>query len=533
MVVMRFKVIFFFLLLLSLPSLLAVCQQSEGDVNGDSVVNAEDITWIKDNPSLFWSSVLQEEIINLNLFISQTIKHFDSSCHTSTMSVLQFDAKGDGITNDGPAFQKALDTISKLGDGSLFIPAGTYFIDQTLVISDNTEIFGEGEKTILKRGDTPFNRPLYRGYSNCETNVGFNGRELFSNEKYNCGNSNIFLHHFAVDGSLVKTVPLAVALSFSAVKNLRIEHLTIRNVAQDGIFVKNGGVNTVIAENVIDTPTLRWFNGAGINVEMHKEGNFLVTSESPVRIERNTIILQSPPFCKGSQTKTCSVNTDCSTGCGSVSNVVGIGATWIDGEAAPVVRITDNVLKITNGHTGIVCHGCRDSLIENNNIDSMSSNTLRSELFTGINSEQPGGGYGRNVVISKNTITGSGKPGDGRAILFSSNNPLSDKVSISNNVIARKNMGYSLGALGLRGYHDFQIEGNVLTDIAGGPGIEIGNCGAGWVVTENGLVTKNSITLSPGNPAHLNPITLRRTQDVSIIANLVSPDGKAPVDICD
>ncbi len=517
MVMMRFKVLSFFLLLISFPSLLALCQQSEGDLNGDSVVNAEDVTWIKDNPELFWTTVLQEQIGSLNGFISQIIKHFDSSCPPVKVDVLQFGAIRDGITNDGPAFQKALDNVAEHGGGSVFIPAGTYFIDRTLIIHDNTEIFGEGEKTILLRGDTPTNSPLYQGVLNCEKNVGFSGRELFSNDKYNCGNSNIFLHSFAVDGSRVKTTPGAVTLSFSAVKNLRVEHLSLRNLPQDGIFVRNGGVNTVINNNLIDGHNLLWYNGGGIIIEMHGDGNLPVTSVLPVRIEGNTIFVRGPDFCQGSAT--------------CISNVVGIIVTWVDGVAAPVAKIVGNTLKITNGHSGIACHGCRDSLVENNILEPLVSDTMRSELFTGIISEHPRGGYGRNITIKGNTITGSGKLNDGRAILLSSNDLNSENAIIRNNIITQKNIMYSMGAIGLRGYHDFLIQGNQLTDIAAGPGIEIGNCDAGWLVTQKGVINENKVSLRLGNPA-LNPITLRRTQEISLLANVVSPDGKTSVNIC-
>jgi len=517
MVMMGFRFIFFILLLVGLPSLLAVCQQNNGDLNGDGVVNVDDIAWIKDRPALFWSSVLKEQITNLNFFISQLTQNFDSSCPTITVSVLDFAAKKDGLTDDGPAFQKTLDNVGGHGGGRVFIPAGTYFIDRTLIVHDNTEILGEGEKTILERGDTPTNSPLYQGISNCEKNVGFSGRELFSNDKYNCGNSNIFLHSFAVDGSRVKTVPGAVSLAFSAVKNLRVEHLTLRNLPQDGIFIRNGGVDTVIQDNLIDGHNMLWYNGGGIIIEMHGDGNLATTSALPVRIEGNTIIVRGPNFCEGI------------TGC--VSNIDGIVATWVDGAAAPVVKIIANSLKVTNGHTGIACNGCRDSLIENNVIGALVSNTLRSELFSGIISEYPRGGYGRNMTIMGNTIKGSGKPNDGRAILLSSNNAESEKAIIRNNIVTDKSVIYSLSAIGLRGYHDFVIEGNQLTGIAAGPGIEIGICDAGWLVTQKGVITGNNVNLGSANLA-LNPITLRKTKDLSLSANVVSPMGKTPVNIC-
>lgn len=47
---------------------------------------------------------------------------------TPELNVRDFGAKGDGITNDGPAFQKALDALGAAGGGTLFVPEGQYSI---------------------------------------------------------------------------------------------------------------------------------------------------------------------------------------------------------------------------------------------------------------------------------------------------------------------------------------------------------------------------------------------------------------------
>jgi hypothetical protein len=47
---------------------------------------------------------------------------------TPTLSLLDFGATGDGVTDDGPAFQKALDALATAGGGTLVVPAGKYVI---------------------------------------------------------------------------------------------------------------------------------------------------------------------------------------------------------------------------------------------------------------------------------------------------------------------------------------------------------------------------------------------------------------------
>jgi len=452
-------------------------------------------------------------------------------CIPSVLNVKDFGARGDGVSDDGGSIQKAINTAESNGLGKIYIPSGTYFIDRTIVLGNNTEVYGDGEKTVLMRGNSVSNVPWFGGVGSCEKNIGFNGRVLFWNSRYNCGNENISFHDFVIDGSLVTTVPSSVSIALSAVEDVDIFRLTLRNVPQDGIFVRNGGVNTFIHDTIIDGHNLLWNNGAGINIEMHSDGNLPVTSFSPVRIERNTIIVRGPSFCKENGKKICAFDSDCETSCGDISNTMGIVATWVGGQFAPVVKISNNVFKVTNSHTAIVCNGCRDSIIEGNMIESLSSPSQRSGLFTGIVSEHPRGGYGRNISVLGNVIVGSGSPQDGRGILLSSNNVNSDLAIISNNKISNKNVLFALGAIGLRGYHDFIIKENKLTDIVNGPGIEIGNCNPGWLATRNGVVDNNEVMLSQGNPA-LAPITWRNVDAISSSSNMVSEGSKEYVEIC-
>ena len=42
-----------------------------------------------------------------------------------TLNLADFGAVGDGVTDDGPAFQNALDTLASAGGGTLFVPSRT------------------------------------------------------------------------------------------------------------------------------------------------------------------------------------------------------------------------------------------------------------------------------------------------------------------------------------------------------------------------------------------------------------------------
>lgn len=54
--------------------------------------------------------------------------HQNALAATPTINLKDFGATGDGVTDDAPAFQKALDTLADAGGGTLFIPAGKYVI---------------------------------------------------------------------------------------------------------------------------------------------------------------------------------------------------------------------------------------------------------------------------------------------------------------------------------------------------------------------------------------------------------------------
>src|SRR5687768_15714848 len=64
-----------------------------------------------------------------------------ASAQTPVFNLADFGAVGDGVTDDGPAFQNALDAIAAAGGGTLIVPPGLYFV-ATPVVKDFSSLNG-------------------------------------------------------------------------------------------------------------------------------------------------------------------------------------------------------------------------------------------------------------------------------------------------------------------------------------------------------------------------------------------------------
>ena len=79
---------------------------------------------------------------------SRTAGQPASPASESVLTLADFDAVGDGVTDDGPALQRAIDALADAGGGTLLIPAGKYLI-RTPVARDFS---GVGPVTITIQG---------------------------------------------------------------------------------------------------------------------------------------------------------------------------------------------------------------------------------------------------------------------------------------------------------------------------------------------------------------------------------------------
>ena len=141
------------------------------------------------------------------------------------LNVRLLGAAGDGIADDAPAIQNALDRAEAMGGGEVYIPAGNYRIGRTLYIGDGTGIWADPEarlfvceKTPKKRGDFLLsNRDPEKG--NCNISVIGGTWDGNFDGKNNTKPSDLFDQN-AFSGS---------TLNFVNVKNLTLQNLNMRN----------------------------------------------------------------------------------------------------------------------------------------------------------------------------------------------------------------------------------------------------------------------------------------------------------------
>jgi hypothetical protein len=111
-----------------------------------------------------------------------------------TVSVMDFGAVGDGVTDDTTAIQNALDYVKNIGGGEVYLPAGTYKCDSqlTLTSANGVRILG-ASKNILRTGSTIIN---YTGTAS----------PFITISGTSCGieNTNIFYTSVSFVGTLVK-----------------------------------------------------------------------------------------------------------------------------------------------------------------------------------------------------------------------------------------------------------------------------------------------------------------------------------------
>jgi hypothetical protein len=173
-----------------------------------------------------------------------------------------FNAAGDGIKNDRPALQAALDSAGKRG-GSVYMPAGVYKVDAvwdkgnvrvySLRVKSGTRLYGDGRgASIIRLAD---NQP--------------NESRILTNDHYSqaTGDSDITFEDFAIDGNAAHQ---ADSCSFG----IRL------------VYTRNVRHNRVRVQDVKGTVT---FEGAGFESyfsshNSYSDCEFMTTTAPEIRI---------------------------------------------------------------------------------------------------------------------------------------------------------------------------------------------------------------------------------------------------------
>jgi len=239
------------------------------------------------------------------------------------ISVKDFGAVGDGVTDDTAALQNALDAVSGTGM-SLLIPPSTSFyrITSTLYPKSNTTIFGYGAE--IKNSGTAIFNMIWA--------LGTDGGPYLT---------DISVFGLTVDcnGTYLDAGGSGIGASFC--DNFRVKDCTVKNAWLQGIFFARGGRNCWISDNYVERA---W--GDGIHIGDQFTGNTL----------ENVWITDNDVF-------------NCFDD--------GIGVTG----GAHLVWITGNNVDTVTAAAGIDLSGCYQTYVQGNYVTNYGQIGIRVQRF--------------------------------------------------------------------------------------------------------------------------------------------------------
>lgn len=153
-----------------------------------------------------------------------------------TINIKQCGAKGDGVTDDTDAIQKAINNYR-----NIFIPDGTFIVTKSLLLNESTAFFGCGEMSVLKKGGDE------NIYFNLFTGMQITKKYTFSSLKFD-GNCNNFKHMYSYTTDFGGYKQLETAnewnLFASSANILVIENCKFNNI--HGNVISNASNNVIV-----------------------------------------------------------------------------------------------------------------------------------------------------------------------------------------------------------------------------------------------------------------------------------------------
>jgi polygalacturonase len=201
-----------------------------------------------------------------------------------TYNVLDFGAKGDGITNDAEAIQKAIDTCTSEGGGRVFLPGGHTYNSGSILLKSNVDFHLEmgavlkasdnlndyyplanGGKIVAHESGLPsFLNSEYNGrpfhaflYGFDQKNVAITGfGTIDANEKIFYGTDS----GYHIEGTYYPRIPLMLLEKF---EHLTIQDVTLINCAFWTVHLV--GCNDVLIQGIRLLNNLQMANSDGID----------------------------------------------------------------------------------------------------------------------------------------------------------------------------------------------------------------------------------------------------------------------------
>lgn len=177
----------------------------------------------------------------------------ENSSISGIVSVTDFGARGDGIQNDAPAIQKALDS----GAETVNIPKGVYIIGNTLLTGSCITIKADQEAVIRLANNAGNHVSVFllanKNPGNGNNHIKVEGGIWDSNNEHN---------HRGKDGDMYAYT--GAAINFVNVGNLVLRNLTIRN--PDAFSIRLGEVEDFLVEDIVLDHSVVRPNQDGVHV---------------------------------------------------------------------------------------------------------------------------------------------------------------------------------------------------------------------------------------------------------------------------
>ncbi|TYL50750.1 glycosyl hydrolase family 28-related protein [Agromyces mariniharenae] len=161
----------------------------------------------------------------------------------ASVSVTKFGADATGRRDAGPAFRAAI-RYAQQHDVDVFIPAGTFRVEEHLIVDDVT-IRGAGNwHSILFGDEVALKKPTPDG--SVHTGVGFYGKDAADG-----GSRNVHLSDFAIRGDVRERIDtdqvngVGGAMSDSTIERLHIEHTKV------GLWFDGPMHDVVVRDNIV------------------------------------------------------------------------------------------------------------------------------------------------------------------------------------------------------------------------------------------------------------------------------------------
>jgi hypothetical protein len=165
-------------------------------------------------------------------------------------NVADYGAVGNGVADDGPAFQSALDAIAEAGGGTLFVPAGLYLI-KTPVTKDFSALNG-GTVTIQGVPSTTEPAPPFAGGHELAESLDLVSEILPATgpnqSAFTITNlDTLEVEHLAFTGNESVITDAYITLHMSDIKHASIFHCEFYGISTFGLLPGLGGGNIVRA----------------------------------------------------------------------------------------------------------------------------------------------------------------------------------------------------------------------------------------------------------------------------------------------